>query len=517
MNIKESVYNYIRLCMPIFVCLFLEPKLSAISLEDAVLNTLQTNPGVKEHVHNLKSVDKDRDVALSGYYPKLDLSMGMGLAKQKNTPSFNEQSGGQVLRTDNSITASMNVFNGFDTYYELEAQKHRAGSARSSMEEYKASLVMKIIENYIGMMKQKAIVQISKENVFAHKEIYNKLKEFTKSGMGKASDVRFASGRLTLAQVNSVVNENNFIQSKVVFETTLGASVKEGELSEPTFDYELPDTLKEASSIALEFNPSILVGEKNIKSTYSNYKRSKSAYFPSLDMEIKESILTERGAYDYSVENSYAMVYLNYNIFNGFADKANSEKEFAIYLQNKDYLLTTKRDVISKLGVAWVASVKIAEQLKLLDKLRVYSRITLEDYYQEFGIGRRTLLDIINVKNDYNNARQSYESAKYDLLLSNFRILDAMGGLVDYFLSRADSSKEIDDKVYVEDKLINNIIYEMNEKLVKKEDFIKYDESKYITFDTMIKNYDTKDDVSLDPYDTLEKLELEESKSQDTP
>ena len=73
--------------------------------------------------------------------------------------------------------------------------------------------------------------------------------------------------------------------------------------------------------------------------------------------------------------------------------------------------------------------------------MKYYSKKTMDSYYDEFGVGKRTLLDLINVENDYNNARQSYEAARYDLMLFKFRILEAMGGLVEYFTAKADMLK----------------------------------------------------------------------------
>jgi len=469
-----------------FLVVFLISNLSAISLENAVFQTLSTNPQIIEKAHSLKGVQSERDSVLSAYYPKLDLSVGTGLATQKTTPAFNNQSGAVVTRTDYSITATMNIFNGFNTYHDLASQTYRTDAAKSYLTESKASIAMQTVESFINMVKQKAIVQISKENVSSQIEIYNKLLEYTESGIGKASDLGFASARLSLAKVNEVVNENNFIQSKVIFETLFGAPIEVSKLQEPVFDYVLPSTLDDAAVMALDHNPSIQVGKDNVKSAQSDYKKSQSVYYPSVDIEVKESLLNESGGYEYSVNSSDAMVYLSYNIFNGFADKAAIEKGVSTYLQNNQFILATQRDVIKKLGVAWIAAIKIQEQLQLLDQLTVYSKKTLEDYYKEFGIGRRTLLDIINVKNDYDNARQSYQAAKYDLLLSKFRILDAMGSLLDYFSSKADTMQLTVNEAFVENKSVYEIIKQMNYKIQNKEDSISYDDSNYSSFDTLM-------------------------------
>ena len=470
--------------------------LNAFSLEQAVYQSIHTNPEVKAKINNFKSINREKDIVRAAYFPTLNLSTGVGKAKDLIVPAY-RISGAVVTRKDSSLIAKLNLFQGFHTYHDVASQSSRENAASSYVKETKSSIALKTIESYIAMMKQKAIVEISKENVFSHKEIYEKLKEKEKSGIGKASDLGFASGRLTLAKVNTVVNENNFIQSKVLFETILGGSVDIKSLKEPIFDYTLPKTLEDAALMALDYNPSILVGKYNSLSAKSNYQRSRSVFYPSLDFEVKGSLFEEQGPFDYSVDSSYAMFYLNFNLYNGSADKATMQKERFTLHQNQQVLNATKREVTKKLGTAWIASVQIKKQLTLLSKMRVFSKKTMEDYYAEFGIGRRTLLDLINVKNDYNNARQSYEVAKYDLLLSKFRILDAMGGLVNYFLAKADTMNLELDNTKTEHKSVYEIIREMDKKLKNNETFVPYNQSDHTSLDKALKNKQSKkvDDI----------------------
>jgi len=410
----------------------------AISLEEAVLYSLKTNPEVKEKIENLNSVMTDTDIVKSGYYPKMYLSTGGGYAKEEIKPYY-RPTGQEVWRNDTTLTATVNLFDGFYTTNDVRAQRYRVDSAKNYLKEYKGSIAMMTIESYISMIKQRALLKISDENVLAHREIYNRLHDKVRSGFGSVSDLEFGSGRLTLAEVNKIVIENNFMQSKVIFETIYGKNVDADKLQEPIFEYTLPKTLEDAAVIALETNPSIWVSMHNIESAKSNYQKNKSLYYPRVDFEIKRSWFDERNKYDYTMQSSQAMVYVTFNIFNGMADRATIQREKYTLNQTQEYLEYAKRDIAKRLGTSWIAVIKIKEQLKRLAEMKLYSKKTMDAYYEEFGVGKRTLLDLINVNNDYNNARQAYESAKYDLILSEFRILDAMGGMIEYFEAKADS------------------------------------------------------------------------------
>lgn len=477
------------------------PYLNAMTLEDAVYQTLHTSPEIKDGTYSLDTMQKEREIVESSYYPKLDIFVGTGLANDNVSTLPSADTGNTFTRLNYSAVASINVFNGFGTRYDVESQKHRTNAAKSSLSNDKTSLTIEVVEAYTNMLKQKEVVYISKENVASHQKIYDKLTEYVNSGLGKASDLKFASGRLSLAQINMVVNENNFIQSKIIFETTLGAPIDVNALEEPIFDYVLPISLEVALATSLQNNPSIQLSKDNIKSAQSNYKRSKSVKYPTIDIELKKSWLSEKDTINYNVDGSHAMVYLNYNLFNGFADKAKIEQEHSIYMQNNQYLLLSKRDVARKLSVAWITSLKVDEQLKLLKKMQIESKKTLEDYHKEFLFGRRTLLDIIVIENDYNNARQSYVIAKYDLLLSRFRILDAMGGLVDYFLAKAEDMQLIHDENYVEDNSVYNIVKQINNTLEANEDFISYHDNNNSSLDNLIeKSSDEENSTSLEDF-----------------
>ena len=59
---------------------------------------------------------------------------------------------------------------------------------------------------------------------------------------------------------------------------------------------------------------------------------------------------------------------------------------------------------------------------------------TLELYQKEYDLGRRTLLDLIVAQNDHVSAQSQIIRAENDLLFANYRILDAMGSMVENVL-----------------------------------------------------------------------------------
>jgi adhesin transport system outer membrane protein len=56
---------------------------------------------------------------------------------------------------------------------------------------------------------------------------------------------------------------------------------------------------------------------------------------------------------------------------------------------------------------------------------------TRDAYEMQFNIGQRTLLDVLNAENEVIQARQDVVNTRADNLLAQYRLLEAMGALVD--------------------------------------------------------------------------------------
>ena len=80
--------------------------------------------------------------------------------------------------------------------------------------------------------------------------------------------------------------------------------------------------------------------------------------------------------------------------------------------------------------MSWSAYEMLGQQLDELYKYYEYSQETLASYQSEYEMGRRTLLDLLSAQNDLVNSKSQIINAQMDKLFAQYRILDAMGLLV---------------------------------------------------------------------------------------
>ena len=416
--------------------------LIAQDLQTTLGEVLQTNPSIQERLKNYNAYKQDIDVAKSGYYPKLDLKLGAGYESTTRTdlsgayrPYNNGINAGVIHNLgyhvyQTSLVYTHNVFEGFGTKYAVEGQELRTLSAAYSYIEQVNAVANDTAQAYLEFLKNSKLLGTAKENVKIDEMILGKVKKLYDSGLTTLSEVNKVESSLALARANLVVQENNLKSSAYNLEKLLGRHLKPNELEEVELKIELPKTREEAIETAFANNPSLLVAEYNIKQAEAAFKQSESPFYPRIDIEASANYNKNLSAVAGNDDSYKGMVYLSYNFFSGFKDEATKKKNISKIHQENEIKNKLKRDVVEKINLAWTANIELQRQLNRLKEYKDFSFKTLKLYAKEYDLGRRSLLDLLTAQNDYINAKAQIISIEYALLESKFRILDAMGTLV---------------------------------------------------------------------------------------
>lgn len=262
----------------IFISMSLITLLNAQDLPSTIKEVLSTNPVVLERLKNYNVIKEDKISAESGYYPKLDLVLGLGRESTKRSSRTNTF---DFTVYQNSLTLTQNIFKGFETTYQVEQQANRAISAAYSYVEKVNDTAFDMLESYIQVMKNTELLQTAKENVDINQEIFIKVKKLFESGLTTLSEVNKIESSLALAKSNYIVQENTLLDASYNMQRILGRTMDPASMIRPSFDGQLPNSLEEAAQFAIENNPSLLVSRYNIKLAQAAYKEKQSPLLPS--------------------------------------------------------------------------------------------------------------------------------------------------------------------------------------------------------------------------------------------
>ena len=414
--------------------------LNSQNLQTTVQEVITTNPIILERLKNYNYTKEDIISAESGYYPSIDISIGAGY---ENTQEQEDYAGATRVTKDgksvdslglgvyqNALTYTQNLFNGFQTTYKVKQQEYRTVSSAYSYIEKVNDTSFEMVNTYIQVMKNQALLETAHENVAINEEIFTKVKKLYDSGLTTLSEVNKIESSLSLAKSNYVVQENTVLDVTYNLKRVLGRYLDPSQMLKPSFNADLPKSLEIASQYAMEHNPSILVSNYNIKLAQATYKEKKSPYYPTLDIEVSQSMNKNLSAIQGTDNRFKAMAYLKYNIFNGFTDSSALQQSRSKIHQEVESKNDLQRQVIQGLELSWAAYEKLTIQLKHLADYKKFSLKTLTLYSKEYDLGRRSLLDLLSAQNDFIGAKSQIVTTEYNKLFAEFRILDAMGILV---------------------------------------------------------------------------------------
>ncbi|MEE8589581.1 MAG: TolC family protein, partial [Sulfurimonadaceae bacterium] len=337
-----------------------------------------------------------------------------------------------------------NLFEGFATEYDIKEQKSRILSARFNTLQNANSLALRSSEVYIDVLRQKSLLDLFEENVNSHERIYGLIREKTEAGSGRRSDVEQSEGRLALAYSNYIAQVNNYQDSIVNFERVYGEALTSSALELPLAPSLPADTYEGLWTIAQQYNPTLLLERANIQVQESRYTKDKGNYYPSVDLELAAARDENVQGYEGTNTNARGMLKLYYNLYRGGTDEATRLQNLEYITVQKESFNEQQRAVREKLKLAWLAHQITFRQIRCIRMHVEYSKKTAESYAQEYQLGRRSIVDLLNAELEYNDARKQLKNAQSDVLFARFRILEAIG-LLNYALAT-----NIEDKIEAE-------------------------------------------------------------------
>ena len=400
---------------------------SATTLKEVVTDVLNTNPVIKERLHNYRATRADLRGAEAGYYPTLDLEMGIG---KDYKGEFTHRPDNHYDIFENALILRQNLFHGFSTQERVNYQQMRALAAAYSYLEKANDVTLQTIKAYIDLLRYRDMLANARKHVRHIKKLDEKVTKAYKAGLTKMSEVSKVRASLSSARNNMLVARNRLANALYAFRRVTGRTVSLKHLHSVSFKLPLPKDQEKATMFALEHNPSLLVGKYNIKGAEALYRESKSKFYPTIDAEISANYsdnIHSGNFYPDREDGVKAMLKLRYNIFNGGADEAARVNKMSKVSQEMEVTNDLRRQVMEGMDLSWSTYELSKNQIPMLERYRNQSRETLKLYWKEYNLGERSLLDLLATEGDLKRANDLLIDARYNTLLSKYRILDAMG------------------------------------------------------------------------------------------
>ena len=403
------------------------------TVKDAILHSPEFRKAVKEN----QGVKADLTAAEGDWLPTVNLGAGFG--REEIDTDANSRS---LDRQETSIRASQNLFKGFGTQNEIKRQQARLESANLTTQAAANKVALDMVDAYYTQLREQRLYMLALDNRQTHERILDQIIQRSQAGVGNEVEVDQAKARLALANSNVSASKNNYQDVMTRFHRVLGR-FPDSELSTPAITLTLPDSVDDAVDVALVTHPSLRAANSDITDARMEYDVVRQAFYPTVSIEVQKTYDDNINGIEGKNENFQAMLRMRYNLFNGGKDSARLDRAASEIYQAAEVRNNTRRDVIESLRYAWKAKEFIEEQMLFQQQQIDMTLQTLEGYREQFSLGRRTLLDLLNTEDEYIRAQMALINSETDFKISQYRILAATGQLIDTLGIQLDYDKLI--------------------------------------------------------------------------
>ncbi|GKW49307.1 TolC family outer membrane protein [Halomonas sp. NCCP-2165] len=393
------------------------------NLTEAAQRAINTNPEVQASWHGFQAAIDEVGVARGNYFPSVDLVGGIGREAREGDGR------GSFSSDFVEISLTQMLYDGFATRSAVEeldrAKLVRYYELLGASEE----VALETTRAYLDVQRFRELVALAQDNYAEHLRVFNQIEERVGTGAGRGVDLEQISGRLALAESNLLTEASNLHDVSARYLRLVGELPAENLAPAPSMDDRMPASVAEAVRMAYEGNPGFHAAIENIAASRAEREGARSAFHPRLDFRARHgtnNLDDVAGRRDHSVVELVASI----NLFNGGSDLAEFRRTSDLLEQSMDLRDLECSNVRQTTQIAYNDTRRLREQMNHLNQHRQSIDRVRGAYQQQFDIGQRTLLDVLDSENEYFEASRAYANAQYDLALAQARTLASMGGLL---------------------------------------------------------------------------------------
>jgi len=404
------------------------------SLQETLQLVVDSHPTILEAVANSRTVAQELSQATRQFSPKIDLEISGGMEWTNNPTTRGRSDRGRgsegiwLTRKESSLTLLQKVFDGFLTESEIKRQASRLDSTRYRVRERVETIGLETVQSYLDVLRTLEVSKLAQENLVTHTRYMAEIQERVSGGQSGISDIQQTKSRLSAAQAVLSETFKEVAEAKITFRRIVDE--EPGKLVLPEFnDEDLPQFLESAIAVAGTSHPRLHISAADLDAAREEISKVRADLYPTLDLEMgttrNHNVDGTRGLnQDFS-----AMMVMKYNLYRGGAGFASVEEARERLVEFQERFLLAKRLVEEEVRRAWNTMERSQDRMEALEQEALSNAQVVTSYDQEFQIGQRDLIDLLEAENQLFNAETRLITSRYANLFAKYRVLASVGRL----------------------------------------------------------------------------------------
>ena len=402
-----------------------------VDLRDAVQAALNTNPEIRQAVANKAATQEERVQGQGLYYPRISVEGSAGVRELRNPTRKRLGIAGNTLwPLEGDLIVDQLIYDSGGREAEIRRQAARTDAAAARVEERSEYVALNVSRSYIDYLLQQRLVAIAQDNVTFHERLVSDLREGVAKGSISIADQQQAEERLQSARAKVTEAREDLDTAAISFRTLTGIPIDTVSMP-PDLTPCMPASLADAEVAARQNNPRVKEAIADLASAREDIRAAKAELGPKFSLEGRARAGHDIDGFEGRTTDLQALGVLRWTLYNGGTKEANVREQQNRADEVHGRLFERTRAAEEDVRSAWS---RLVNQTALAGELETQGRISddlLLSYREQFNIGRRSLLDVLDAQNSRYNVQQQTETARLAKVYAQYRVLAAESRLID--------------------------------------------------------------------------------------
>jgi outer membrane protein, adhesin transport system len=398
------------------------PMASVEALRAAAQRAIAANPEVSARLNALRASAAGADIARGGLRPKVDLEASAGRTNDRLSTRLPQSD--SLSRSGVALNVTQLLWDANVIRSDIARAGHEQQARWFEFLDATETAALDAVRAHHDVTRQRTLVALAEDNYVQHKYAATQIASRVRAGVGRGVDSEQANARLALAESNLTTETANLHDVTARYARITGALPPARVAKAAASNAGLPASAGEAMNLAVMASPAVSAAIENLRAARATAKgREGGAWQPTVEARLRAGGGRNFDGVPDQKRDVSGEVLLNWNLYNGGSDQARIRQSADTVNQAADLRDKACRDTRQVAGIAFNDTRKFAETLEALDRNVLAIEKARDAYRQQFDIGQRSLLDLLNAENEVFTARRAYANAEHDLLLAQARTL----------------------------------------------------------------------------------------------
>ena len=419
-----------------------------ITFDEAVRVALDQNYFLNRSANNVEAQTINVAREKWNFWPNLNFSSSSGQNRGRRfIPELNSITSSASTSLSSSISAGLNVFNGFGDVASLKQARFQVNARGNDYERQRQTVVFTVMSNYLNLIARREQIRIREENLTAQQQLLAQIEEFVRVGQRATADLFQQQAGTALAEANLLDAQRFYQLAEVALIQTLQL--------DPfgVYDFVVPQ-MDETVLVPEQYNVRAMMenafdrrldlqaSRLDIDAAEQGIRIARSNYWPSIGFGFSTSFRYDdsRTQTDFSTQffeerSTNVGFNLSFPIFDRFLTRS-SVQQAKIQLRNARLdLENTRQDIALQVRQAYLDYLIDEKQLDVTDKQFRASEQALEAEQERYNVGVSTLVELTQARATFEQASSDQIEAKYNFLFRK--------KLIEYYIGVLDPTAQL--------------------------------------------------------------------------